>query len=165
MSRIVIAIIIACYVSGCATAPTPQGQVSNASYVGDRYTVPLDEIMVTMPGNGERELRNLHVAFAAIVNPTGISTGTEYDVRSIIQRAHTRISSALVQDVTAGTISTSSGLVNLRDQVVKRASEVFNTAYSKWSHCGEFKVEIVVVSLYLTNGSVGRSPAQARFWW
>jgi hypothetical protein len=165
MNRIVVTIILACYASGCATAPTPQGQQYHASYVGDRLTVPLDEIVVTIPGKPDGELRNLHVVFAAIVNPMGTSSAMEYDVRSIIERAYVRISSTLVQDITSGTINTSMDLENLRVRIVSAAKSAFDPVYSKWSRSGEFNVEIVVVSLYFTNGSVGRPPTQARFWW
>ncbi len=165
MGRILIVIIVTLYVSGCSTVPPPQGQVSYASYVADRSTVAFDEIMVTMPGSGTGELRNLHIKLAAIVNPVEKSKASEYDVQSIVRRTQTRIESELVQDISAGSISLDKGQSFMLKQIESSSSKVFGAAYDKWEHSKEFKVEIVVTSLYFTNGSVAKPASGVRLGW
>jgi hypothetical protein len=165
MSRILILAVLVRILSGCATVPSQEGRVSSAAYVGDRDSVQLDEIVVSVPKQGDdTSIRNLHVFFAAIINPTRTSTAQVYEVGNIIQRVHTRIAAQLVDDVTSGRIDTSKGLADIRSQLLTKATKIFAPVYSTWSHSEDLRVEIVVTSLFFTNGSVSKSASQNRFW-
>ena len=112
MIRILILVVLVGILSGCVTTPSPKGDVYSAAYVGDRDSVQLDEIVVSIPKQGDdASIRNLHIFFAAVINPTRTSMANEYDARGIIYRAHTRIAAQLVDDVTSGRIDTSKGLL------------------------------------------------------
>ncbi len=150
------------FVCGCVSMPTQQGQVYDASYVGDRSTEDLDEIVVALPGN---DLRNLHLFFAAIINPTKVSTGKEGDIQWIIRRTHARVSSAITEAVSSGSIDFSKDRARARQQLIELATTIFSDTYSKWSHSAAFKVEIVITSMYLTDGSVGKSEKANPFGW
>jgi hypothetical protein len=165
MSRILILAALAGILSGCATAPAPKGNVYSASYVGDRDTVQLDEIVVSVPKQGNDTLiRNLHVFFAAVINPTRASTANEYDAKEIIHRAYTRIAAQLIDDVASGRIDTSKGLSDIRVQLLASATKTFTPIFSTWSHSEDMSVEIIITSLFFTDGSVGKSSPQNRFW-
>lgn len=146
--------------------PSPQGGVSNAAYVGDRGAMNLDEIVVSVPVNGgSSQIRNLHIFLSAVINPVRPTTAQEYDARAIVQRAHTRIASELVAAVASGKINSSKGLSDLRMQILNEAEMTFDPIYAKWAHSEDLRVDLVLTSLFFTDGSIGKSPQSNRFWW
>lgn len=166
MSRILIFAAAVSIFSGCVTTPSPKGDVYSAQYVGDRAVVQLDEIIVSVPEQSDAtSIRNLHVFLATVVNPTKASMANEYEAREIINRTHTRIAAQLVDDVTSGKIDTSKGLADIRLQLLTNATKIFTPIYAKWTHSEDIQVEIVVTSLFFTDGSVGKSAQQGRFAW
>ena len=166
MSRILILAILCSVLSGCVTAPVSKDKISSASYVGDRNTAQLDEIVVSIPNqNNDTSIRNLHIFFAAVINPTKSSTANEYDARGIFYRAYTRIAAQLVDDVASGRVDTSKGIADIRSQVLLNATKTFTPIFSTWNHSEDISVEIVITSLYFTDGSVGRSMPQNNIWW
>jgi hypothetical protein len=71
----------------------------------------------------------------------------------------------LVDDVTSGKIDTSEGLADIKVQLLTNATKIFTPIYSTWTHSEDIQVEIVVTSLFFTDGSVGKSAQQGRFAW
>ena len=72
MSKIGISLLFLFIVGGCAStvAPVPENK-SYASYVGDRETIRLGEVVVSVPIlDIPQRYQNLHVEFSALVNPT-----------------------------------------------------------------------------------------------
>lgn len=165
MKRIPILILAATMGAGCVSMPAPQGNVYSAAYVGDRDTVTLDEIAVSVPATDNATgIRNLHIFLSAIINPTRTSTAEEYGADSIVRRAHPRIASELVADLVAGKIDATKGLADLRMQLLSKAKSVFDPIYAKWTHSEDLQVELVLTSLFYTNGSAGKSSGSSRFW-
>lgn len=165
MKRMFILMPVLGLISGCVMAPSPQGGISSAAYVGDRGSMSLDEIVVSLPaiGDGAR-IRNLHIFLSAVINPVRPTTAHEYDARAIVQRAHTRIASDLVAAVASGKINPSAGLTDLRMQILGQAKITFDPIYAKWVHSGDLRVDLVLTSLFFTDGSVGKYPQSNRFW-
>ena len=52
----------------------------------------------------------------------------------------------------------------LRSRVIAEASPILERALQNWKHAPDYKVEIVVTSLYWTDASVGRPAPRSRGW-
>jgi hypothetical protein len=53
----------------------------------------------------------------------------------------------------------------LRTRSEEEAQGVVNQAMAGWKHADEYEVKVVVASLYLTHGSVGRKSPMDGWWW
>jgi hypothetical protein len=170
MSRAVVAGVVlgmgAWLLAGCASTAGP-GPAVYASYAGDRATVYLDEIVAMMPKGtpDARDVRNAHICFGAIINPATPSPGNESGVRGIVMRASARIAAAVVEDIEAGNVPIEHRPGEARKRLVEKANQVFQAQYSQWIHAGDFRVELVVTSMFLTDGSVGKSSERRTFLW
>ena len=164
MSKISIFVIVGFFLAGCSSMSIPEGKTPYASYIGDQYSLSMNEVVVSVPIAGKPEqYQNLHVFFAAIIN-TEKSSWDQYEVASIIRRSSTRLSSVIVHELSElGEISVKN-LPSIRKQLVSQAQQAFDSSFSKWTRSVEFKVEIVIVSFFLTDGSVGKT-TRNRFWW
>ena len=152
--------------TGCMTLPPPQGQTSSASFVGDSGSVHVTEVVVSVPLDEKSDqFRNLHVPFSAIINARKISSADRYDVEAIIRRSRTRLSSRIVADVNARGVVTVKDLPELRKVLVADAQSAFDSVFSKWTRADVFTVDIVITSIFFTDGSVGRNERAGRFWW
>ncbi len=157
MKKILI-VIFSIFMVGCATLPPPQGQTSKAGYVGDYDSILLKEIIVAVPtGIIENQYSNLHLSFSALINPKEVTIGSTYDVRRIVHRFSARLSSIIVKDILAYEKITVQDLPSLRDKLIEKAQIEFNKMFSKWTYSKNFDVEIVLSSIFLTDGSVGSS--------
>jgi hypothetical protein len=157
----------ACLVfTGCLTLPSDPATTSAASYVGDRTHLALDEIVVGVaaPGAGA-QLRNLHVGLAAIINAKEVTYADPYDVEWMVRRMEPRIAARVVElALGAGPVGPGE-LRTLRGGIATEAQAAFDAAFARWKHAAAFEVDLVVTSLYLTDGSVGREVRGARRWW
>jgi len=146
------------FIMSCATLPPPPGQTSKAGYIGDYDTSNLGEIMVSVPtGDKANQYNNLHLSFSALINPKEATIGSSYNVSSIVQRYNSRLSAIIVKEILIyGNISVQD-LLPLRDKLLEKAQEEFNQMFSKWTHADKFDVEIVLTSIFLTDGTVGRN--------
>ena len=163
--KLVLCVLCLCAL-GCVSAPAGD-TVSSASYVGDRSNTALNEIVVSVSsgGPGTKTYNNLHVILAAIINVKQETYASFYDVERIVRRMEPRTSARVVDIVLAGGPLAPSQLSELRGRVLAAAQAEFDVAYAKWEHAPEFDVALVVTSLYLTDGSVGRAPTGGRGWW
>ncbi len=162
MKKLSIAIFLL-FLFGCATLPPPPGQTSKAGYIGDYDASHLGEIIVTVPsGDKKSELRNLHLSLSALINPKEPSISSSYNVSSIVQRFNSRLSSIIVREILKYNKITANDLASLSDKVVKMAQNEFNKMFSEWTHSDKFDVEIVLTSIFFTDGSVGRG---SRYRW
>lgn len=156
-----IAVFLA--LAGCGSLPGDPDQTSFAAYVGDRASLSLDEVVVGVQ-NQSVPYCNLHVGLAALINLKGFSRSEAFEVEHIVRRLEPRIASRVVQTVLDAKAVTPAGLPSLRERIVAEAQSSFDAAFSKWTHAAEWNVELTVTSLYLTDGSVGRSPAGGGRW-
>ena len=107
---------------------------------------------------------NLHVALAVFANPTRETSGSPYEVESLVRRLDARIGSQLSSMLAqAGTQSLDS-MPALRDSIVKEAEKMLTRVLQGWKYAADYKVEVVVHSLYWTDASVGKSPRSGRGW-
>ncbi len=168
MSRVIVGgIVLAMGVGMVAGCASTSGPAVYAAYAGDRATVHLEEIVAMVPrGTPDAgTLRNAHIYFGAIINPARPSPESESDVRGVIARASVRIAAAVVEDIEAGNVPLEHHPAEARKRLVEKANQVFQAQYSQWVHAGDFRVELVVTSLFLTDGSVGKSSAERTFMW
>ena len=149
---------------GCVN-PVAEGQTSYASAVGDRSRVALDEVVVSLPLKGATQpYQNLHVCLAAAINPVKTSAYSPYTVMDILQRLEARIGARLVEVLSGMKEQTLDDTPALRARVAQEAQTVVDEAMQRWQHGSEYEVRMLVVSLYWTDASVGRT-AVRRWWW
>jgi hypothetical protein len=148
----------------CVTLPAGEGG-SSAAYVGDRASMALTEVVVSVPSPAAPGYQNLHVVLGALVNPKKVSLFSPFEVEQIIRRAEPRISAHLLGIILASGSLGAPDLPRLRDRIAIEAQAAFGTLFGTWKHADEYEVRVVVTSLYFTDGSVGRPPESRRFWW
>lgn len=148
------------------TTPAPQGQTYSASYVGDRASIPLNEIVLTVKladGNGY-SLQNVHAQFDAIVNPKDLAVASVYEVNDIVRRLEPRIRARVTDLGPVGKPMIFQELSAMEEQIAQTAATTFSEAYSRWAKAQAFDVQIVVALFYLTDLLMGSS-ARSRFNW
>jgi hypothetical protein len=125
--------------------------------VGDYDSADLGEIVVSVPtGVQENHHQNLHLSFSALINPREAAIKSSYKAGNIVKRFYVRLSAIIVEEIlNYGRISVQD-LAPLRDKLVNKAQSEFDRMFSKWSHSDKFDVEIVMTSIFLTDGSVER---------
>jgi hypothetical protein len=158
MKRVFI-IICLLFLLGCAILPSSETQTSKAGYVGDYDIASLGEIVVSVPtGMQEGQYENLHLRFAALINPKKPTIQSSYSVRDIVQRYSVRLSSIIVQDVlNYGRVSVMD-LPALREGLVKKAQMEFEQMFAQWKNSDDFAVEIVLASIFFTEGNAEKIP-------
>jgi hypothetical protein len=126
----------------------------------------MDEVVVSMPLKGAAQpYQNLHIGLAGTINPVKTTVYSSYTVTDILQRLEARISARLVGTLGGLKQQSLDDMPLLRAQVEHEAQAVVDEAMQRWQHGSEYEVKILVVSLYWTDGSVGRAPNTRRWWW
>src|SRR5262245_2093760 len=150
---------------GCMTAPAANGPTSYTSALGDRAAATLDEVVVSLPFRGSNTpYQNLHVVLAVFANPTRETSGSPYEVESLMRRLDARIGSQLSSALSQAGPQSIDTIPALRQLVVREAEKVLSAALQGWKYTADYKVEVVVHSLYWTDASVGKSPRAGRAW-
>jgi hypothetical protein len=152
--------------SGCATSPPAEGTAVSAYSVGDRARVTFEEIVVSLPFRGaSASYQNLHVAPAAFVNARRTTYSRPYEAEGILRRLETRVAARLSEVLSSLGEQSLSDTPALRKTVLTEAQAVVDEALRQWEHGSEYRVEIVIASLYWTDASVGRPQQQRGGWW
>lgn len=164
MKQVALAVIAIVLMAGCTSVPSDTNRISSASYVGDSAGMSIGEVVVAVPcKEAQSGFINIHAVLAGIINPRKTSLSNTWDVQSILSRLSPRISSAVTAVIQQEPAPTEN-LIDLRDRIVKVANRVFEVEFSKWTSAEDYDVQIVITSLYLTNGSVGRSGSGHSRW-
>lgn len=151
--------------SGCINAPTATQPTSYASTLGDRSNVSLDEIVVSLPLKGSNALyHNLHVNLAVLINPVRETSGSPYEIESLVRRLDARLNSRLVEVLGKAGEQSLDTTDALRTRIIAEASPILEKALQNWKYAPDYKIEIVVSALYWTDASVGRPAPRNRGW-
>jgi hypothetical protein len=167
--------------AGCVSTPPPAQATVSAYSVGDRGRVTFDEVVVSLPfraadGTSMQGYQNLHVVPAALVNErprtpsgsyaysSGYTPSSPSEVEGILQRLEIRVNARLSEVLSKLAPQSLNDTANLRDLVIKEAQAVVNEGMAQWEHGRDYRVEMVIASLYWTDSSVGRV-SQARGRW
>ena len=172
MRKTILMFIVLMMFISCVTMPASQQKhTGKASKVGDLYSIPFAEIVVSVPSSENiKKYQNLHVGFSAIINAdfeqdvyTGkLSSGNRYDVGDIVGKTNTRISAVTVTEILNQGFIGVTDFRSLKKMLESKAQATFDSIFSKWDYSSNYKVEIVINSLYLTDGSVGRLEGSPR---
>ncbi len=125
----------------------------------------LDEIVVSVLADEQGGYRNLHVGVSAIINPRKVSVYNPYDVRSLVKRLGPRLESKLVASILEFGRVGVGDLRLVRERLDGDAQSVIDDALSGWEHSDEYEIDVVIGSLYFTDGSVGRRNDPRPAWW
>ena len=162
MTSRVIVLTLALAAGGCVSPTAQEAQTSYASYLGDRSSVELGEMVAAVPEDGPP--RNVHVWLSVLVNPRRtVALSDLTDLLDLIRRQEPRIASRVVAAVVADE-KVLLRLAVLREELTAIAQRTIEEAVSRWAEHESFTVEAVVTSLEVTDGSVGRTP-RPRWGW
>jgi len=154
MRHVLLGSLCVAALAGCDSG----GLARNASYVGDRQGIALDETVVTVPLAGaEARQANLHISLVVMLNPRRAALSTYEGAASIVRRTGSRISDALIARAQREKAISLAELPALRSALVEEAEAVLRTPLSQWAHGADFKVEFLVTSFFLTDDSVGKA--------
>ena len=163
--KIVIGLLIFYIFTGCATMVPLNNDIKSGKNVGDKTSTFLNEIIVSVPiEKNHNTYQNLHIIFAAIINPTERSLTSPDTVSSIVKRSFPRISSQVIELILTKKVISINDLPNIRREITLEAQKVFDNVFSKWIYSNTYEVELVVTSFFLTNGSVGKSSRSMSYW-
>lgn len=132
--------------AGCAS--TPDYLATSAGYVVNRGTIQLQEIVVGVQIEGGI-YKTVHVNLTAIVTTDKFPADYE-GIRTIIDHAQPRIAAAIVDEATLYPVS-GNVMGDLKRRIDERAQKTFQPIYAKWKHAGDYKIEIVITSLYFSD--------------
>jgi len=125
-----------------------------------------DEVVVSLPLRGANApYQNLHVAPAAVVNVRRTTYSSTYQAQDILRRLETRVAARLSEVLGSLGEQSLADTSALRRRALTEAQTVVDEALRQWEHGSDYRVEIVIASLYWTDASVGRSQQQPRGWW
>ncbi len=145
------------WLGGCVVAPNTQRPESPARTAGDRPSVSFDEVIVALPVEGAHQVyQNLHVGLDAIMTMRNASAPDPGAEEWIVRFLEPRVSAAVLKVVTEGNTLSPHKLGMLRESITARVDEVVKESVAQWAQAPKYGVEVVVVSLYLTDSSVGR---------
>lgn len=163
MSKTII--IIGCFfIAGCNSLSVEGEKTSSASYVGDSRSIASEEVVVSVPMSDQaNQYQNLHVFISVIVNPKKSSL-YQHEITDIIRRSRTRVSSVVVQELLSIPRVSAGDLASIRKQLVSKAQQSLDSILSQWAYSNEYNVEVAIVSIFLTDNSVGKEASPNRFW-
>lgn len=156
------------FVSGCVTPPAANDRTGVSAYsVGDRACVTFDEVVVSLRMKGSpAPYQNLHVTPAAFVNPKKATyLSSAYDAEHILQRLQSRVAARLSEMLSGLGEQSLTDTEALRQKILTETQAVVDEALLQWEHGSDYRVVMVIPSLYWTDASVGRSQPQNRWLW
>ena len=160
-TRLFVCLAVAAGATGCVTAPPPEGTAVSAYSVGDSGRVVFDEVVVSLAFVGAHaSYQNLHVVPAAIVNVRKATSSSAYQAEQILRRMETRVAARLSEVLSGLGAQSLSDTAALRQRVLTEAQTVVDEALRQWEYGADYRVEIVIASLYWTDASVGRVQQQ-----
>ncbi len=163
--RLLWCLALTVLVPGCVTPPPAEGTPVSGYSVGDRARVIFDEVVVSLPFRGaSAPYQNLHIAPAAVVNVRRTTYSSTYQAQDILRRLETRVAARLSEVLSGLGEQSLSDTTALRRRVLSEAQAVVDEALRQWEHGSDYRVEVVIASLYWTDASVGRMQQQKGWW-
>jgi hypothetical protein len=149
---------------GCTTGPAANAPASYTYTLGDRSAAILEEVVVSLPLRGTNvPYHNLHVTLAVLANPIRETSGSAYEVDSLVRRLDARIGSQVGAMLSQAGPQSLDAMSPVRDSIVKEAEKVLTAALQGWKYAPDYRVEVVVHSLYWTDASAGKTARAGRF--
>jgi hypothetical protein len=135
-----------------------------SNVVAEPMSFELDEIIASVPVEGANQpYQNLHVGLAAVITPKSSAAACDPDeVEAALHACAPRIAAAILKMVTDSPTLSPHKLDRFRDDLAAVAQTTANQAFARWPHASTCEIEVVVVSLYWTDSSVGRGERAKR---
>ena len=159
--------LVALLLAGCATTtppgsfepgPKPPAPPTNgvaADFAGTNQ--PFREVVVSVPVEGAHQVyQNLHVQLVAIVNPTDPAVYDASTVRVMLNRLEPRTCAEVMKVLTDSPTISPHKLDQVRDAILTKIQPVIRETLREWPHAAQYDVEVVIVSIYWTDSTVGR---------
>lgn len=154
MIRIVLLVSALLVLAGCVSLPSNTDRNYFSSKVGDRASYDFKEMVIMVPAEKAQDgFLNLHIQLSAIINPRKVTFAGDHEVQDIIWRQYPRLATRVTETVLSNHFPLSD-LNILRESVTQEANRVFDTEFHKWASAGDYEVQLVVISMHFTDGSV-----------
>jgi len=154
--------------AGCRTAPPleePAEVPQNAKPVShfEGANVPFREVVASVPVEGAHQVyQNLHVGLEAIITPHDPSVGDSAAVRVMTCRLEPKVAAEVLKAMTDSPTISPHKLDQVRDNITAKIQPVVHQVLQAWPQASQYDVEVVIVSMYWTDSTVGRSDLGGR---
>jgi len=158
MIRWLIPVLAIGFVAGCSSAPVARGPGPPTGFSGQGTNIVLEEVIGSMPVEGAHQVyQNLHVGLATIVTPRKASNYDPAQAASLVCRLEPRVAAQVLKVLTDSPTISPHRLDHLRDALASTAQAAADEALAKCPEAATYNLEVVVVSLYWTDSTVGRT--------
>jgi hypothetical protein len=154
--------------AGCRTAPpleepvdVPQTTKPVSRFEG--ANVPFREVVASVPVEGAHQVyQNLHVGLEALVTPHDPSVGDPSAVRMMTCRLEPKVAAEVLKVMTDSPTISPHKLDQVRDNITAKIQPVVRQVLEAWPQASQYDVEVVIVSIYWTDSTVGRTDLGGR---
>ena len=118
---------------------------------------PFREVVVAVPVEGAHQVyQNMHVQLVAIVTPLDAAIYDPSSIRVMLDRLEPRACSEVMKVLTDSPTISPHKLDQVREAVLAKIQPVIRQTLHEWPHANQYDVEVVIVSMYWTDSTVGR---------
>jgi len=150
MKRFLFRVTLSTAIAGAGCAPFGQRDEAYQPYAGDYARVDFGEVVVSIPPQrADGGYENLHVKLDILLNPKR-ALASAATATGLVRRLEARIKAEALQAVLASGPVSVSTLGRLREGIARQVQVALDNQFGKWKNAGDFEVEVVVTSLYLT---------------
>jgi hypothetical protein len=154
---------------GCGTTPPPSFEPTPKTPVAPATpaaSAPAElagtncafrEVIVSVPVEGAHQVyQNLHVQLVAIVNPLNASVYDASSVRGMLNRLGPRTCAEVAKLLSESPTTSPHKLDQVHDAIITKIQPVIRQTLRDWPHASQYDVDVVIVSMYWTDSTVGR---------
>ncbi len=144
--------------AGCSTTPpVPASPKSPASQVALATCVYFRETIASVPVEGAHQVyQNLHVGLAALVTARDPAVYVPLQAESLARRLEPKLAAEVVKTLTDGPTISPHKLDHVRDEIAAKVQASAADYLAQWPDAAPYAVEVVIVSMYWTDSTVGR---------
>jgi hypothetical protein len=144
--------------AGCSTTPpVPVPPKSPASHVAPATCIYFREAITSVPVEGAHQVyQNLHVGLAALITARDPADYLPLQAESLARRLEPKLAAEVVKALADGPTISPHKLDHVRDEIAAKVQAVAADNLAQWPDAAPYAVEVVVVSMYWTDSTVGR---------
>lgn len=158
--------------AGCGTTPppsfepTPKPAVAPAAPTAPAAPAPAElagtncafrEVIVSVPVEGAHQVyQNLHVQLVAIVSQLNASVYDASSIRAMLTRLEPQTCAAVAKLLSESPTISPHKLDQVHDSIITKIQPVIRQTLRDWPHASQYDVDVVIVSMYWTDSTVGR---------
>jgi hypothetical protein len=166
VANIAILVLAAVFFAGCATkkpgmvaGPAPASMSSSCptNCVEAATCVYCREAVASVPVEGASQVyQNLHVGLATLVTARNPALYSAREAELLARRLEPKLDAVVVKALVDGPTMSPHKLDHVRDGICEKVQAAAGENLSRWPDAASYSVEVVIVSMYWTDSTVGR---------